>query len=129
MSGLDRALRDLQVAEAIELLGIAELAAKVGHLADLIINLKETLVATVDQLVADFTAYQGDVTNTLDALRGNVSDLTATVADLRNQLANVVIPPEAQATIDSLDQQVQAADANLQAAPTPAPVEPPAPTA
>lgn len=114
-----RALHDLTVLEAVEILGITALAAKVDRLADLIHNLKETLVATVDQLTADFTTYQGDVTSTLTTLQGNIGDLTATVEDLKNQLANVQIPAAAQAAIDNLDAQVQAADATIKSAPAP----------
>jgi hypothetical protein len=120
-----RALRDLEVAEAVELLGITALAAKIEALIGAFTQFKETLMATVEQLTADFTTYQGDVTTAIAAVQTNVTDLTATVTDLKNQLANVQIPPAAQAAIDNLDAQVQAADANLKAVPTPAPVEQP----
>ena len=112
-----RALRDLEVAEAIEILGIATLAAKVDRLADLIHTFKEQIMATVEQLTADFQTYQGDVTAALGSLQTNVDQLKSTVQDLQNQIANGDLPASAQAAVDNLDAQVQAADATLKSAP------------
>lgn len=80
---------------------------------------QEQIMTDVDQLVTDFTTFKGDVTTALDGLKATVEELKAELAAaLANQGG---IPPEVQAKLDALDQDVLAADTAVKAAPTPAP--------
>lgn len=84
-----------------------------GHedILQAILHTLEHLVSTVEQVTADFTTYQTDVSTALGGLAASVADLkTQLAAALANQGG---VPPAVQASIDALDAQVVAADAAL----------------
>lgn len=97
MSDERRALRDLEVAEAVEILGITALAAQIGRLADLIHALKE-------QNMADFTALNAQIDGIGTAIQSAADRINADLQALKDQLAQ-----------DATDQaSVDAATAKLQ---------------
>jgi len=106
-----RALRDLEVAEAIEILGIVTLAADIRALASAVNQLKE-------QNMADFTNLNAAV----DGLGAAVQRIDTDFQALKDQLANDATD---QAAVDALTAKVQASiDAVSTVDPTP--VTPPA---
>lgn len=104
-----RALHDLAVAEAFELLGIAYLTRQVQALTRTIEMNQENIMATV-----------ADLNTKLDELLKDVSRVLALVS-------NAPLPAATQAEVDALAARIDSLDAGVEAV-SPEPVPPVAPT-
>jgi len=71
----------------------------------------KTLMATVDQLKADMTAFVNAVAAAQAKITADLATISATIQNLKNQAGSGV--PISQADLDALDAQVQSASTGL----------------
>jgi outer membrane murein-binding lipoprotein Lpp len=107
----DRALQDLRVDEAIELLGLVALAHD---------------IAAINRKVNRIMASLADLETRFDTLR---TDVTRALGDLKNavdRLNSGDLPPASQAVVDDIAAKLDDLDAAVNSADPAAPAEPPA---
>jgi hypothetical protein len=94
----------------------SQLLALPGKLEALLMTWQEI----ANKLSADWDATAARVNADMDKFRTDIADARNLAASLKDQLANVAVPADAQATFDALDAKITGFD-------VPPPIPPPAP--